>query len=139
MMDSKVGREFQHYANQPIQSQIRQSMRAFEAGQLVGADRSPLAYGGYHVGVTQGLPVRDREQRMLVCFHIDIPPDLMSDNRNWAGPASRLRLGKMRDHLWKLASQRRGRPGFDVVVSEWERDAEWLQTELGTLAETFDR
>ena len=139
MLDTKVGRQYQHYIAQPIPAQIRQSMRAFEAGQFVGADRSPLAYVGYHVGVTNGLPVRDRELRMLVCFRIDIPPDLMSDYRDWAGPASRQRLGRMRGHLRMLASQRRGRPGFDVAVSEWERDAEWLQTELGTLAETFDR
>ena len=139
MMDTTVGRDYQHYIGQPIPAQIRRSMEAFRAGEFVGADRSPLAYVGYHVGKTNGLPVRDREQRLLACFRIDIPKDLIADYRDWAGPASRQRLGKMRGHLKMLAAMRRDRPGFEVAVAEWERDAEWLQTEVGTLAETFDR
>jgi hypothetical protein len=47
----------------------------------VGADRSPLDYVGYHVGKTSGLPVREREQRLHVCFRIDISRDLIADYR----------------------------------------------------------
>lgn len=138
-METKVGREFQHYINQPIPKQIRRSMEAYRSGEFIGSDRSPLAYVGYHVGKTHGLPPRDREQRLLVCFRIDIPRDLIGDYRDWAGPASRQRLGKMRDHLRRLAAMRRNRPGYEVAVAEWGRDRDWLQREVGTVAETFDR
>ena len=36
-----------------------------------------------------------------------------------------------------LAAMRKDRPGYQVAVSESERDAEWLASELGDLAEKF--
>ncbi len=66
----------------------------------------------------------------------DIPKDLIADYRDWAGPASRQRLGKMRGHLKMLAAMRRDRPGFEVAVRlelegsglVWERLANGSRT-----------
>jgi hypothetical protein len=137
--DSTVGREFARYVNAPVPNDIKRSMRAFIAGEFVGADRSPLAYVGYHVGKTNGLPVWDRERRMQVCFRIDIPAELRRDYAAWSGPGSRERLNAMRGHIRMLAAMRRDRQGYEVAVAEWERDAGWLGGELGELAEKFAR
>lgn len=135
--DSTVGREFAQYIGAPVPNDIKQSMRAFLAGEFTGADRSPLAYVGYRVGKTNGLPTWDRERRMQVCFRIDIPAEMRRDYASWAGPGSRARLNAMRAHLRMLAAMRKDRPGYEVAVAEWERDAEWLGNELGDLADRF--
>lgn len=137
--DSAVGREFAHYIARPVPQDIKHAMREFLAGQFVGADRSPLAYVGYHVGVTNGLPVRDRERRIEVCFQIDIPAELRANYASWGGPGSQQRLNAMSAHLSMLAAKRRDRPNFEVAVAEWERDAAWLKDNLGALAEKFTR
>ena len=111
-------------------------MKAFLAGKFVGADRSPLAYVGYHVGAKIGLTTWDRERRMLVCFRINIPGKLR-EYRTWGGPASRERLNAMHHHLLMLADMRRARPNYEMAVSEWQRDAYWLKAEVGDLAEKF--
>ena len=56
-----VGREFARYIGAPVPNDIKQSMTAFLAGEFTGADRSPLAYVGYRVGKTNGLPKWDRK------------------------------------------------------------------------------
>lgn len=137
--DSTLGREFARYIGAPVPSDIKRSMQAFLAGEFVGSDRSPLAYVGYRVGKTNGLLPRDRERRMQVCFRIDIPAELRRDYASWAGPGSRTRLNAMRAHIRMLATMRKDRPGYEVAVAEWERDAEWLGTELGDLADKFSR
>lgn len=137
--DSTLGREFARYLGAPVPSDIKRSMQAFLAGEFVGSDRSPLAYVGYRVGKTNGLPTRDRERRMQVCFRIDIPAELRRDYASWAGPGSRTRLNAMRAHVRMLAAMRKDRQGYEVAVAEWERDAEWLATELGDLADKFSR
>lgn len=136
---STVGREFARFIGAPVPNDIKRSMRAFLAGEFVGSDRSPLAYVGYRVGKTNGLPAWDRERRMQVCFRIDIPSELRRDYAAWAGPGSRTRLNAMRAHIRMLAAMRKDRPGYDVAVDEWERDAEWLGSELGALADKFSR
>jgi hypothetical protein len=136
---STVGREFARYISTPVPPEIKRSMQAFLAGEFIGSDRSPLAYVGYRVGKTNGLPVWDRQRRMQVCFRIDIPPELRPEYSSWAGPGSRERLNAMCAHIRMLAAMRRERPGYEVAVSEWERDAEWLRGELGDLAEKFSR
>lgn len=135
--DKAVGRDFAHYIARPVPADIKRSMREFLAGQFVGSDRSPLAYVGYHVGVTNGLRVRDRERRMEVCFQIDIPPELRADYASWGGPGSKQRLNAMCGHLGMLAAMRRDRPGYELAVAEWERDKVWLKEHLGGLAERF--
>lgn len=137
--DSTVGREFAHYIRAPVPGDIKRSMQAFLAGEFVGSDRSPLAYVGYRVGKTNGLPAWDRERRMEVCFRIDIPSELRRDYASWAGPGSSTRLNAMRAHIRMLAAMRKDRPGYEVAVAEWERDAEWLGTELDDLAAKFSR
>lgn len=137
--DSTVGREFARYFGAPVPNDIKRSMQAFLAGEFVGSDRSPLAYVGYRVGKTNGLPEWDRNRRMKVCFCIDIPPEFRPDYASWRGPGSRERLNAMQSHIRMLAAMRRDRPGFEVAVSEWERDTEWLSSELGPLAEKFSR
>ena len=137
--DSMVGREFARYIGAPVPNDIKQSMTAFLAGEFTGADRSPLAYVGYRVGKTNGLPKWDRERRMQVCFRIDIPSELRRDYASWAGPGSRTRLNAMRAHIRMLAAMRKDRPGYEVAVADWERDAEWLGTELGDMADKFSR
>lgn len=137
--DSMVGREFTRYIGAPVPNDIKQSMTAFLAGEFTGADRSPLAYVGYRVGKTNGLPKWDRERRMQVCFRIDIPSELRRDYASWAGPGSRTRLNAMRAHIRMLAAMRKDRPGYEVAVAEWERDAGWLGSELGDLADKFSR
>lgn len=137
--DSTVGREFARFIGAPVPTDIKRSMRAFLAGEFVGSDRSPLAYVGYRVGKTNGLPAWDRERRMQVCFRIDIPTELRRDYASWAGPGSRTRLNAMRAHIRMLAAMRKDRPGYEVAVAEWERDAGWLGTELGELADKFSR
>lgn len=137
--NSTVGREFARYISMPVPPEIKRSMRAFLAGEFVGADRSPLAYVGYRVGKTNGLPAWDRNRRLQVCFRIDIPSEIRRDYSSWAGPGSHERLNAMIAHIKMLAAMRRERPGYEVAVSEWERDAEWLRSELGELAEKFSR
>ena len=135
----QVKLEFARYIAQPVPPDIQRSMRAFLSGQFIGADRSPLAYVGYRVGKTNGLPARERERRMLVCFRVDIPSQIKNEYGSWGGPGSLERLNGMYRHLKMLAAQRRGRPGFEVAVSEWERDAAWLKSELRALAEKFSK
>lgn len=137
--DSRVGREFHQFIGEPVPRDVQRSMQAFLAGEFTGSDRSPLAYVGYRVGKTNGLPNWDRERRMKVCFRIDIPKELRREYRSWAGPGSRERLGAMCAHLRMLAAMRRGRPGYEVAVSEWERDEQWLRTEFGDVADRFSR
>ena len=76
---------------------------------------------------------------MKVCFRIDIPSELRREYASWGGPGSRVRLNAMCGHIRLLAARRRTRPNFEVAVSEWERDADWLNGELGDLAEKFSR
>lgn len=135
----QVKLEFARYIAQPVPPDIQRSMRAFLSGQFIGADKSPLAYVGYRVGKTNGLSARERERRMVVCFRVDIPREIRGEYASWGGPGSLNRLNGMCQHLQMLAAQRRGRPGFEVAVSEWERDAAWLKSELRTLAEKFSK
>jgi hypothetical protein len=137
--DSTIGREFARYIAAPVPNDVKRSMQAFLAGEFVGSDRSPLAYVGYRVGKTNGLPAWDRERRMQVCLRIDIPGELRRDYGAWAGPGSRTRLNAMHAHIRMLAAMRRDRPGYEVAVAEWERDAEWLKKELGDLVDKFSR
>ena len=134
-----IAREYASFITEPVPQDIDRSMQAYLAGKFTGADRSPLAYVGYRVGETNGLAPRDRERRMMVCLRIDIPPAMRADYRNWGGPATPERLGSMRRHLTMLASMRRGRLGYKTAVAEWERDAQWLQTEMETRIRRFAR
>lgn len=118
---------------------IKRSMQAFLAGEFVGSDRSPLAYVGYRVGKTNGLPAWDRERRMEVCFHVGIPSELRRDYASWAGPGSSTRLNAMRAHIRMLAAMRKGRRDMRLPSLNGKRDAEWLGTELDDLAAKFSR
>lgn len=137
--DGTVGREFARFINQPVPPEVQKSMRAFLAGEFQGSDRSPLAYVGYRVGKTNGLPPWDRKRRMEVCFRIDIPKELRRDYSSWGGPASRERLNSMCAHIRMLAAMRHDRTGYEVAVAEWEGDAAWLQAEMAERADKFSR
>ena len=75
----------------------------------------------------------------MVCFRVDIPREIRGEYASSGGPGSLNRLNGIYQHLQMLAAQRRGRPGFEVAVSEWERDAAWLKSELRALAEKFSK
>jgi hypothetical protein len=124
----------------PIAGDIHHAMREFLSNnQFFGEDHSPLAYVGYKVGRTNGLPVQERRRRLRACFQIKIPPQLAAKYQAWGPPVTYQRFTSMRQHITMLADMRRARPSYEVAVSDWEADEEWLKTEYGGLAERLRR
>lgn len=129
--------EWSEYVKRPIEPDIVVSMESFLSGDFVGEDRSPLAYVGYQVGKTQGLPEIDRHRRLEVCFRVEVPTCLSPKYQSWGRPATVKRLKAMQDHLSMLANMRRGRKSYHFAVSEWEADANWLRMEFTQKARKF--
>lgn len=123
-----------------IASDIQRDMQNFLRGrEFFGEDHSPLAYVGYKVGMTNGLPPMERRRRLKACFQIDIPQQLAAKYQAWGPPVTHHRLSSMRQHITMLAAMRRQRPNYDVAVRDWEADVVWLQEEYGNLAERLRR
>ena len=123
-----------------IASDIQRDMQDFLRGrEFFGEDHSPLAYVGYKVGMTNGLPPQERRRRLRACFQIDIPQQLAAKYQAWGPPVTHHRLSSMRQHITMLAAMRRQRPNYEVAVSDWEADVAWLQEEYGDLAERLRR
>lgn len=133
----KFREDWEGFVTRPVPPDIEQSMRGFLSGVFIGEDRSPLAYVGYQVGKTHGLPEWDRHRRLDVCFRIEIPDALPPKYASWGRPASVTRLTAMMEHLTMLASMRRKRRNFEVAVAEWEADAQWLRKEFMQTARKF--
>ena len=95
-----------------------------------GADRSPLAEMGYHVGLTNGLPEEERHE-LLTCAYSEPLPWVDSDDymEQWGTSRSRRRLWRMAHHLAWLIRTRQGLPNLDVAVMEWAEDLDWLYDE----------
>lgn len=120
----------------PIAGDIHRDMREFlSAGQFFGEEHSPLAYVGYKVGKTQGLPPHERRRRLRACFQIDIPPQLAAKYQAWGPPVTSQRFTSMCQHITMLADMRRERRNYEVAVSDWEADVQWLAEEYGNLAQ----
>jgi flagellar biosynthesis GTPase FlhF len=120
----------------PIPVDIQRAMREFlAAGEFFGEEHSPLAYVGYKVGKTNGLPVRDRQRRLRACFQIEIPKELAGKYQAWGQPVSYRRFTSMCKHLAMLADMRRQRRNFNVAVADWDADAEWFKAECGEVAQ----
>ncbi len=124
----------------PIAGDIHHAMREFLSNnQFFGEDHSPLAYVGYKVGRTNGLPVQERRRRLRACFQIEIPPQLAAKYQAWGLPVTSQRFTSMCQHIAMLADMRRARPNYEVAVNDWEADEAWLKTEYGPLAERLRR
>lgn len=119
-----------------IASDIQRDMREFISNsQFFGEEHSPLAYVGYMVGKTQGLPTQERRRRLRACFQIEIPPQLAAKYQAWGAPVTCLRFASMCQHITMLANMRRERPNYDMAVSDWESDVQWSAEEYGALAQ----
>lgn len=124
----------------PIQADIHRDMREFlKAGQFFGEEHSPLAYVGYKVGKTNGLPAPSRRRRLRACFQIEIPHQLADKYQSWGPPASYRRFTSMCQHITMLADMRRKRRNFEVAVADWDEDEAWFRDEYRSLAERLRR
>lgn len=124
----------------PIPRDIGRAMRDYlRAGTFHGEEHSPLAYVGYRVGRTQGLPLWDRKRRLKICFGVVIPERLGAKYQAWGRPATAQRFNSIRDHLRMLANLRRHRANFEYAVAEWEADEEWFRSEYSDLAVQLQR
>ena len=130
-----VERERASVLSSPIASDILRDMRDFlRAGQFFGDEHSPLAYVGYRVGKTKGLPVQDRRRRLRACFQIEIPRELAGKYQAWGKPVSRRRYDAMCQHITMLADMRRERRNYEIAVADWETDVHWFKAEYSKLA-----
>jgi hypothetical protein len=119
-----------------IASDIQRDMREFLSNsQFFGEEHSPLAYVGYKVGRTHGLPTQERRRRLRACFQIEIPPQLAAKYQAWGAPVTSQRFTSMCQHITMLADMRRQRPNYEVAVSDWEADVQWLAAEYGSLVQ----
>jgi hypothetical protein len=115
---------------------IQRDMRAFlKAGNFSGEEQSPLAYVGYKVGKTHGLPPWDRQRRLTVCFQTEIPRQLAAQYQAWGRPATHRRFVSMCQHLRMLANTRRHRANYEHAVADWETDETWFRSEFGSVAD----
>lgn len=135
----RIQRDYDTLVSRPIPPEIRRDMRAFLLGDFVGEDRSPLAYVGYRVGKTRGLPSKERHSRLDVCFRIEIPSDLDPKYRNWGSPASYQRFLSIERHLKMLADMRRDRANQRFAVADWDADRAWFLKEYKQLADLLRR
>jgi hypothetical protein len=137
---SEVEQERQRILATPIPSDIQRDMREFlKAGQFFGEEHSPLAYVGYKVGKTNGLPAPNRRRRLRACFQIEIPHQLADKYQSWGPPASYRRFTSMCQHITMLADMRRKRRNFEVAVADWDEDAAWFRDEYRSLTERLRR
>lgn len=135
----RAQKEHDALVERPIPPDIKRDMRAFLDGSFVGEDRSPLAYVGYRVGKTRGLPSRERQRRLDVCFRIEIPSDLDPKYQGWGAPATYQRFRSIEKHLKMLADMRSGRSNQRFAVADWEADRTWFQGEYRDLAGLLQR
>lgn len=135
----RAQKEHDELVARPIPPDIKRDMRAFLDGSFVGEDRSPLAYVGYRVGKTRGLPSRERQRRLDVCFRIEIPSDLDPKYQGWGAPATYQRFRSIEKHLKMLADMRSGRSNQRFAVADWEADRTWFQSEYRELAGLLQR
>ena len=135
----RVRKEYDAIVEQPIPPDIKRDMRAFLDGNFIGEDRSPLAYVGYRVGKTRGLPSRDRQRRLGVCFRIEISRDLDVKYQKWGAPATFQRFRSIEKHLKMLADMRSSRNNQRFAVADWQEDRSWFLKEFQTAAELFQR
>lgn len=134
-----VSEERKKIINQPVPKYIQQSIKAYKAGIFTGEDRSPLAYVGYKAGKTVNMPNRERQERLAVCFRLEITASLPAKYKNWGKPATYLRFHKMQAHLNMLAHQRKRRRGYEVAVRHWHGDRNWFLKEKGYIANRLRR
>lgn len=137
---SEVDQERRRLLMIPIPADIQREMRDFlKAGQFFGEEHSPLAYVGYKVGKTKGLPVQDRRRRLRVCFQIEIPLELADKYQDWGQPVSYRRFRSISQHLAMLADMRRQRRNYEVAVADWEADLLWFKAEYDSLVQKLSR
>jgi hypothetical protein len=132
-------KEYDAFVGRPVPPDIKRDMRAFLDGRFIGEDRSPLAYVGYRVGKTRGLLFRERQQRLEVCFRIEIPTDLDSKYQQWGAPATFQRFRSIEKHLKMLADMRSSRSNQRFAVADWQEDRSWFLNEFQKTAEIFRR
>lgn len=99
-----------------------------------GVEESPLTCFGYRVGKTNGRPEHQRNDILKYAIWGQIP-DFFPDyyRRAWGNPGTYKRYHKIIDHLNMLADQRDGRRNYEVAVSHWRRDVNWLRDSYQSL------
>jgi|OM-RGC.v1.016141455 hypothetical protein len=133
---SELDSERNRRLNPAVPPDIARSIREFQAGDFAGEERSPLAYVGYRVGKTNGLPEPARHRRLDFCFALDIPTDLAAKYvTTWGRPLTYRRYAAIVNHLKMLADQRNGRRNFETAVSHWLTDARWFSDKHKSFAE----
>ncbi len=135
----RAQQEHDALVERPIPPDIKRDMRAFLDGSFVGEDRSPLAYVGYRVGKTRGLPSRERQRRLDACFRIEIPSDLDPKYQGWGAPATYQRFRSIEKHLKMLTDMRSGRSNQRFAVADWEEDRMWFRGKFQELAGLLQR
>lgn len=100
--------------------------RPFDADGQV--DRSPLKELSYTVGITHGLPARERREILSSAFLGDLPwvhsDEYMSE---WGRNATRRRLWRISHHLSWLARTWKHSPNHTEAVKDWVSDLEYLR------------
>jgi len=121
----------------PAPPEIQRSIREFRAGTFEGEEASPLAYVGYRVGITKGLPVSDRHIRLDYCYYMELPEGLPAKYDSWGKPATWRRFERMHSHLTMLANQRRPLNNYRHAVEHWDLDRNWFKAEFEPTAQRY--
>ena len=124
---------------QPIPLDIGRDIQWAAKGGIDGEEVSPLSYLGYRVGKTNGLSPEARRRRLRVCLSMEMPTILPGKYRRWGRPVTYQRYASIFNHLLMLANQRRGRSNYQLAVSDWEADAQWMKVEFEQLAMNLKR
>ena len=142
-LQARRSREMQ----KPLPKHMQRALSQFEAEyqQNPGAFKSmhefsPLACFGYKVGKTNGLP--EHLRREIICFtwYAEIPSVVPRQYaQEWGEPGTSKRFSKIRSHLSMLANQRRSRKGYEVAVSHWDSDVNWLRENHSDLAYQYSQ
>ena len=104
-------------------------------GSLTGTNWlliGPLAFLGYHVGRTKGLPSLTRRAILGRVFVGVIPPVFPREyTAEWGTPASSARLRKLAESIAAFArhAKRRNQTVLDDAIRDWESDLQFLYDE----------
>lgn len=132
-IDEQVLRERQAVIENPLTPDMNTALIEFERNYTCSSnfrfhDFSPLACYGYRVGTTRGLPEKVRREIIFRTWHAPMPKALpKSYTYEWGKAGTYIRYEKILKHIEMLAKQRAHRSGYEVAVSHWISDANWLK------------
>lgn len=132
--DSKILTKPPYVVRQAMDAFFREHRGASSSSTIFGVEESPLTCFGYRVGKTNGRPDHQRKDILKFAVWGEIPNFFPDYYRNtWGKPGTYKRYRKIIDHISMLADQRAGRLNFEVAVSQWLMDINWLNESYGIL------